>query len=92
MGWSAGISIDYLVNNAGAAGPDLLHDRDWDVHLDYIRLVMTSVAHLCHLLIPPMAERGYGRVINVASVSGMIPMPTGGTGAFHGPSPATSGH
>ena len=24
-----GIAVDYLVNNAGAAGPDLLDDRDW---------------------------------------------------------------
>jgi len=68
----AGESVDYLVNNAGAAGPDLLEDRDWQAHQRYLELMMTSVAHMCHLFIPPMRERGWGRVINVASVAGRV--------------------
>lgn len=66
------IDIDYLVNNAGAAGPDLLEDRDWNAQRRYLELMMISVAHMCHSFIPPMRERGWGRVINVASVSGRI--------------------
>ena len=34
--------------------------------------MMTSMAHLCHLFAPGMCERGYGRIINVASVAGRI--------------------
>jgi short-subunit dehydrogenase len=67
-----GINIDFLVNNAGIAGPDLLSDRDWEAQLDFYRLMMTSVAELCHRFIPAMCDRGYGRVINVASVAGRI--------------------
>ena len=65
-----GLQIDYLVNNAGSEGPDLLRTRDWSRHEAYLRLMMTSVAAMCHEFIPGMLERGFGRVINVASVAG----------------------
>lgn len=72
-----GLEIDYLVNNAGIAGPDLLEDREWSEQADFYQLMMTSVAHLCHLYIPPMRERGFGRVINIASVAGRVPRADG---------------
>lgn len=74
---SMGLEIDYLVNNAGIAGPDLLEERDWAAQADFYQLMMTSVAHLCHLYIPAMRERGFGRVINVASVAGRVPRADG---------------
>lgn len=67
-----GLAVDYLVNNAGADGPALLQDRDWQAQRRYLDLMMVSVAHMCHLFIPAMRERGFGRVINVASVSGRV--------------------
>ena len=66
-----GLEIDYLVNNAGSAGPDLL-DRDWQQQAAFLQLMMTSVAHLCHLFAPGMCERGFGRILNVSSVAGRI--------------------
>ncbi len=67
-----GIHIDFLVNNAGAGGPDLLQGDNWAEHQSYQQLMMLSVAELCHRFVPPMAARGFGRVINVASVAGRI--------------------
>ena len=67
-----GHTVDYLINNAGSVGPDLLNDRDWPAQQKYIELMMTSVAGMCHHFIPPMRERGFGRVLNVASVAGHI--------------------
>jgi len=67
-----GLFVDYLINNAGSAGPDLLEDGDWPAQQRYIELMMTSVAGMCHHFIPPMQERGFGRVLNVASVVGHI--------------------
>jgi len=74
---SRGLQVDYLVNNAGIAGPDLLEDRDWAEQQNFYQLMMTAVAHLCHLFVPPMRERGFGRVINVASVAARIPRADG---------------
>jgi short-subunit dehydrogenase len=80
-----GIEVDFLINNAGVAGPDLLLDRDWAAQEDFFRLMMLSMAQLCHLFVPPMCERGFGRVINIASVAGRIPR---GGNCNYGPSKA----
>jgi len=82
---ASSIQIDYLVNNAGAAGSDLLEDREWALQQNFLQLMMLSVAHLCHLFIPDMRQRRFGRVINVASVAGRIPR---AGGCNYGPSKA----
>lgn len=73
-----GVEVDWLINNAGAAGPDLLADPDWSQHEAFVRLMQLSVMQLCQRLVPPMRRRGHGRVINVASVAGRLPGPDGG--------------
>ena len=70
---SAGWHVSWLINNAGVAGPDLLKDRDWAAQQTFFQLMMLSIADLCHRMIPGMAARGYGRVINVASVAARVP-------------------
>ena len=65
-----GIEVDYLINNAGSAGPHLLEEEDWQVQADFLELMMLSVTHMCHHFIPPMRKRGFGRVINVSSFAG----------------------
>lgn len=80
-----GLTIDYLINNAGIAGPSLLDDRDWDRQADFFELMMISVAQMCHRFVPAMRERGFGRVVNVASFAGRISRPAG---ANYGPAKA----
>jgi len=70
---SAGWTVNWLINNAGVAGPDLLQDRDWATQQTFFQLMMLAVADLCHRFIPGMVDRGYGRVINVASVAARVP-------------------
>ncbi len=73
------------MNNAGSAGPHLLEDRDWQEQADFLELMMLSVAQMCHRFIPPMRERGFGRVINVSSFAGRLARPAG---ANYGPAKA----
>jgi short-subunit dehydrogenase len=80
-----GLRIDWLVNNAGVAGPDLLEDRDWGKQARFFELMMLSAANLCHRFIPGMRERGFGRVINVSSFAGRLARPAG---ANYGPAKA----
>ncbi len=68
-----GIHIDYLINNAGIAGPDFIEERDWTVQRSYFELMMISYAAFCHAVIPAMLERGWGRIINVSSMAARIP-------------------
>lgn len=71
------LCVDVLINNAGIGGPDFLDHRHWRDHQKFMQLMMATPAELCHLLIPPMIERGGGGVLNVASVAGRAPCPQG---------------
>jgi NAD(P)-dependent dehydrogenase (short-subunit alcohol dehydrogenase family) len=66
-----GIHVDVLVNNAGAAESapyDKTPDEIWD---RMMAVNVTSAFLLCRALIPAMIQRGFGRVINVASNAGL---------------------
>ncbi len=62
---------DILVNNAGITGPNA---KTWDYSLaDWQRVLdvdLTAVFLCCRAVVPGMLERGYGRIVNVASVAG----------------------
>ena len=69
----AGAPVDILVNNAGtsfARGLDELTDEDWNGQWELH--VMASM-RLMRAFAPGMAERGWGRIVNVASSSGKRP-------------------
>ncbi|MBT8099427.1 MAG: SDR family NAD(P)-dependent oxidoreductase [Gammaproteobacteria bacterium] len=70
-----GLQIDCLINNAGSSGPDLIESNDWETSHGYLQLMTTSAVALCHFFAPAMRERGYGRILNVASVAGLVPTP-----------------
>lgn len=70
---SRGLVIDYLINNAGVAGPDLLEPDNWQANAGFHQLMMIAPAHLCHLYVPAMRARRWGRIVNVASVAARIP-------------------
>jgi 3-hydroxybutyrate dehydrogenase len=65
-------AVDILVNNAGLQHVSALEDFDED-HWDLLLAVMlTAPFVLMHRLIPGMYRRGWGRIINVASVHGLV--------------------
>jgi len=74
-----GLKIDVLVNNAGYGVPGSYVASGWDVHERFLQIMVVAVAELTHRLLPAMIERGYGRIINVASLAGLVPAPAGHT-------------
>jgi short-subunit dehydrogenase len=72
-----GIQVDALINNAGYGVPGYYINTDWQQQKDFIQVLVTAVSHLCHLFLPGMVERGYGRIINVSSVNGLLPCSPG---------------
>jgi short-subunit dehydrogenase len=76
---NAGIQIDVLVNNAGYGMPGIYKNTAWEEHKAFIQVMITSPAELCHLVEPGMRERGWGRIINVASLAGFMPPSAGHT-------------
>lgn len=68
-----GVAVDALVNNAGYAVPGRYRDTSWEVQRDFLQVLVTAPCELTHGLLPGMTERGYGRILNVASVAGLMP-------------------
>ncbi|MDR3446653.1 SDR family oxidoreductase [Dyella sp.] len=74
-----GLRVDWLINNAGYGVPGTFEAVDWPMHEAFIRVLMTAPAELAWRLLPGMRERGYGRIVNVASLAGHIPGSAGHT-------------
>ncbi len=81
-----GIPVDILINNAGFGLTGLYTDRTWQEQRDFIELMITSYAALTHHVLGGMVERGFGRIIQVSSVAGLIPGSKGHT--LYGPTKA----
>ncbi|HEX6613561.1 MAG TPA: SDR family oxidoreductase [Rhodanobacteraceae bacterium] len=74
-----GLRIDILINNAGYGVPGSFVASDWRTHEDFMRVLMLAPTELCHRLLPAMRERGQGRIVNVASLAGLVPGTPGHT-------------
>ena len=63
--------IDILCNNAGISGGN---HKLWDYPVDMFQRVievdLTSVFLCCRAVVPHLRARGYGRIINTASIAG----------------------
>lgn len=73
------LTVDALVNNAGYGIPGVFVASPWDRHDAMLQVMLTSVCELTRALLPEMIARGYGRIINVASLAGLVPAPAGHT-------------
>ena len=73
------ITVDLLVNNAGYGVPGSYVNVPWIDHEKFMQVMVTAVLDLTYRLLPGMLERGWGRIINIASVAGMVPAPAGHT-------------
>jgi len=74
-----GLVIDALVNNAGYGIPGAFVASDWPRHAALLQVMVVALAELTHRALPGMIARGYGRIINVASLAALVPAPAGHT-------------
>jgi 3-oxoacyl-[acyl-carrier protein] reductase len=69
--------IDVLVNNAGITGGNaVVWELDPDVWRRVIDVNLTGCFLTCRAVVPHMLARGYGRIVNVASIAGKEGNPT----------------
>jgi short-subunit dehydrogenase len=69
-----GIAIDILVNNAGVLEHGQFVDIGGANHQRMIDLNISGLTGLLDRFLPPMRERGYGRILNVASIAAFQPI------------------
>lgn len=69
--WSNG-GVDVLVNNAGIQHAVPMAEMPVSKWNDILAINLSSAFHTMRAAMPVMATRGYGRVVNVASVHGLV--------------------
>jgi len=67
--------VDILVNNAGLQHVDPVESFEVEKWDRLLAVMLTAPFLLIKSLIPTMYERGWGRIINVASVHGLVASP-----------------
>ena len=76
-------TVSVLINNAGYGLSGPFASTPWEQQAAQLQVMLTAVCDLTHRALPPMARQGFGRIINVASVAGLLPGSMGDT--LYGP-------
>ncbi|NNC36145.1 MAG: SDR family oxidoreductase [Acidimicrobiales bacterium] len=71
--------VDGLVNNAGYGLTGYFMHNDWQAHKDFLSVMLEVPCEMTHRVLPGMQERGFGRILNVASLAGHVPGSRGHT-------------
>ena len=71
--------VDALVNNAGYGLPGAYADTEWPDQRSMLQVMLIAVCDLTHKVLPGMIERKFGRIVNVASLAGLVPGSAGHT-------------
>jgi 3-oxoacyl-[acyl-carrier protein] reductase len=67
--------VDILVANAGGPPPGDFESTGLDAYAAALDLNLMSVVAMCKAAVPPMRERGWGRVLAITSISVRQPIP-----------------
>jgi NAD(P)-dependent dehydrogenase (short-subunit alcohol dehydrogenase family) len=66
--------VDVLVNGAGASKTRLFPELPSDLWARLLDVNVMGVTHTTRRALPDMTERGWGRIVNVASMAGLTPV------------------
>ncbi len=80
---ASGRDIDGLVNNAGYGLRGAFTSTAWEEQARFLQIMLQAPTELCHRVLPGMRARGFGRIINIASVMGHMNATAGST--LYGP-------
>jgi short-subunit dehydrogenase len=74
-----GLTVDILINNAGFGVPGRYASTTWEQQRTFLQVMVVAVSELTHQLLPMMIDRKWGRIVNVASLAGLLPAVAGHT-------------
>jgi len=72
---SRNLRIDVLINCAGVGLYGKFHQCTQEEQVRMLQLNMVALTELTHLCAKDMVERGYGRILNVGSISSFVSTP-----------------
>ncbi len=65
--------IDVLINNAGVVRDKLMALMTREDWAEVMRVNLTGTLHCCRAVVPFMKRKRYGRIVNIASITGLVP-------------------
>lgn len=65
--------VSIVVNNAGIGSRGSIEEVDLEMWREMYSIHVEGAYHVCRRAVPAMAERGDGRVVNMASVGALVP-------------------
>jgi short-subunit dehydrogenase len=71
----AGLTVDYLINNAGFGGLGKFNERELEQDLEMINLNISALTALTHYFLQDFVKRNKGRILNVSSTASLMPGP-----------------
>jgi hypothetical protein len=74
-----GRTVDALINNAGYGLPGAYASTPWADQRAFLQVMTIAPCDLAHRVLPAMVERRFGRIVNVASLAGLVPGSPGHT-------------
>ncbi len=72
---SQGITVDFLINNAGFGGVGKFHEREWEQDLAMINVNIIALTALTRFFLPEFVKRNEGKILNVSSTASFMPGP-----------------
>lgn len=72
----SGQKIEILVNNAGIGHRGKFWEIPFGKQISILRVNIEAVIRMTRIFLPPMLERGSGKILNTASVAGFEPGPS----------------
>lgn len=76
---TGGRPVEVLINNAGYAIAGHYHTTEWQDQARFLQVMVNAVCELSHRALPGMRQAGRGRIVNVASLAGIVPGSAGHT-------------
>ncbi|MGD2295598.1 MAG: SDR family oxidoreductase [Candidatus Aminicenantes bacterium] len=67
--------VDILINNAGVIQPGAAEEIPQDDVHHQVSVNFLGTVNGCRAVLPVMKEQGSGKIVNVASLGGIVPMP-----------------
>lgn len=67
--------VDVLINNAGVVQPGPAEDLPVDKVLQQVSVNLLGTIYGCQAALRVMKAQGFGKIVNVASLGGIVPMP-----------------
>lgn len=72
---AAAMGVDVLVNNAGFQHIAPVEEFPLEVWQRMLQVMLTAPFQLTQALLPGMKRRGWGRILNIASIHGLVASP-----------------